>query len=110
MKEKQLIAEVPAIPIGTLASYSPEQLHALLAEARAELERTKTTKQWIEAAIALKYRERIWAKRLRLEKDSGVIHLEDGDYRLTSEIVKKVDWDQAALAKVAGQIALSGAV
>src|SRR5689334_12643568 len=100
--------EMSTIPIGTLAGYTPERLHDLLAESLKELERAKAAKQRIESAIAFKYQEQIIAKRLRMEKDSGVIHLEDEGYRLSSEIKKKVDWDQRALARVAGHIALNG--
>jgi hypothetical protein len=110
MKDIHLTTEISRIPIGTLAGYDPERLHDLLAGAREELERAKTIKQWLEAAIALKYEERIRAKRLRLEKDSGIVHLEDGGYRLSSEIAKRVEWDQQALTKVAGQILLSGGI
>jgi hypothetical protein len=105
-----LITEISQIPIGTLASYRPEQLHDLLAEARKELERAKTTKQWIEAAISLKYQEQVQAKRLRLEKDSGIIHLEDDGFKISCDVVKKVEWDQEALAKVAERIALGGGI
>jgi hypothetical protein len=105
-----LITEVSQIPIGTLAGYRPEQLHDLLAEARKELERAKTTKQWIDAAISLKYQEQVQAKRLRLEKDSGIIHLEDDGFKISCDVVKKVEWDQEALAKVAERIVLGGGI
>jgi hypothetical protein len=110
IKPEVMMNKVSQIPIGTLAGYKPEQLHDLLAEARKELERAKTTKQWIEAAIALKYQEKIQAKRLRLEKDSGIIHLEDEDFKISCDVVKKVEWDQEALAKVAERIALGGGI
>lgn len=96
------------IPIGSLANYKAEQLYDLLNQAKEELSRAQITKEWLESAIALKYSEQIRTKRLRLEKDSGVVHIEDGDYKLTSNVAKKVEWDQAALAKIASHIALGG--
>lgn len=107
-KQKEVEMEISGIPIGALATYAPQRLHELLAKACVELERAKKIKQWLEAAIALKYEEQIRAKRMRLEKDSGIIHLEDGGYRLTSEIEKKVEWDQQKLAKIATDIMTSG--
>jgi hypothetical protein len=100
--------EMLHVPIGTLAKYRAEELYKLLFQISEELEKVKRTKQWIEAAIAMKYEEQICAKRLRLEKDSGVIHLEDDGFRVTADVSKKVEWNQELLTKVVGDIAIKG--
>lgn len=111
MNEEQIsIKEILHVPIGAIAKYKVEQLYELLNEAAGNLEQVKRTKQWIESAVALKYEEQVKAKRLRLEKDIGVIHLEDGGFKLTSEVAKKVEWDQMKLAKIAATIAVNGGV
>lgn len=100
--------ELLNVPIGTIVKYRVEELHKLLFEVSRELERAKRTKQWIEAAIAIKYEEQMCAKRIRLAKDNGVIHLEDDDFKVTCDIPKKVEWNQELLAKVAKDIVLGG--
>jgi hypothetical protein len=101
-------SEMLHVPIGTLAKYRAEELHRLLFQVSEELERVKRTRQWIEAAIAMKYEEQICAKRLRLEKDSGVIHLEDDGFRVTGDVAKKVEWDQKKLQKVIADLMAKG--
>jgi hypothetical protein len=108
IKPEVIIDKVSQIPIGTLASYRPEQLHELLQAAQLELERAKMTKQWLESAIALKYEEKAKAKRLRWSKDSGVVHLEEDGFKISCDVVKKVEWDQQKLAKIAADIMTSG--
>lgn len=107
-QEQVTIKEILHIPIGQLAKYKVEDLYHLMSQASEELERVKRTKQWIESAISLKYEEHIKAKRLRLEKDTGVIHLEDNGFKISNDIPKKVEWDQQKLAKVATTIAING--
>lgn len=109
MNEAQISTnEILHIPIGSLAKYEVSKLYSLLSQATKELEQTKRVKQWIESAISLKYQEHVAAKRLRLEKDTGIINLEDNGYKVTSDVTKKVEWDQAKLSKIAATIAVSG--
>ncbi|MDA0782803.1 MAG: hypothetical protein O2942_11140, partial [Proteobacteria bacterium] len=81
-------------PVGDLTTLSSGQLNELLCAASEYFANAKKTKQWIEAAIGLKYKERIQAKRHRLEKDTGTIHIEDDGFKLTSDVPKKAIWDQ----------------
>ena len=111
MEETKLtIQDILHIPIGVVAKYNPKDLYQLVAEVSTQLEQAKRTKQWLESAIALKYEEQIRAKRLRLEKDTGTIHLEDNGFKLTTEVLKKVEWDQSKLAKIVATIVVNGGV
>lgn len=95
-------------PTGSIASYSPKLLYDLQIRVNNHLNRTKKAKAWLENAIGFKYDPIFRAKRLRMEKDTGVVHIEDMNYRITSEIKKKVIWEQEALANLAAEIAKSG--
>ncbi|WP_341755585.1 hypothetical protein [Candidatus Tisiphia endosymbiont of Ptychoptera albimana] len=77
------------VPIGSLAKYPIQDLCQLLQQVSEQLEQAKKTKEWLLSAISLKYGEYVRAKRLRLEKDTGVIHLEDNGFKISCDVVKK---------------------
>jgi hypothetical protein len=62
----------------------------------------------IDRALGLKYADRAQQLRLAAGKDAGVVHFDDGAVRITADLPKRVEWDQARLAQVAAQIATSG--
>ena len=41
-------------------------------------------------------------------KDTGVVHFDDGRIRITADLPKKVEWDQARLADITRRIAANG--
>ncbi|MDN3029941.1 MAG: hypothetical protein QMO91_00965 [Candidatus Tisiphia sp.] len=100
---KQLIntpSDILNIPIGKLAKYPVEDLYDLFFKSIETLEQAKQLKQWLHSAIALKYDVFIQAKRRRMEKDTGTIHLEDNGFTITNDLPKKVEWQQDILAKI----------
>ncbi|NRB10181.1 MAG: hypothetical protein HRU35_00980 [Rickettsiaceae bacterium] len=96
------------IPIGMVAKYPSKKLFELLTVANKELDRAKKASQWIEAAISLRFQERVQAKRMRLSKNTGVVHVEEDDFRFSSDIPKKVVWHQSYLARVVNDLKASG--
>ncbi len=65
-------------------------------------------KEWLDNSIAFKYRN-IAANIRTLDcKDTGTVHFSDGDYRVTSTLVKKVEWDQERLKDVVSAIKKHG--
>lgn len=100
--------QVLAIPAGDLAEQSSDALFKLKNDATDRLTDAKTVVDHIERAIDLKYGDR--AHRLRLEagKDTGVVHFDDGHVRITADLPKKVEWDQARLADITRRIAANG--
>lgn len=100
--------EILHIPIGKLSGYEVWHLQDLLEQSTEKLELAKRQREWLLSAISLKYHERVNAKRLRLEKDSGVIHLEDDGFKVSCDIAKKVEWDQTKLGEIAANIMTSG--
>lgn len=100
--------EMMRMPIGDIAKLNSAELYSLLNEATHMLAHAKKVRQWVEAAIAMKYAEQIRAKRQRMEKDTGVIHIEDNGYRLTTDVTKKTEWDQDKLEQIVAAIHKEG--
>lgn len=97
-----------ATPVGELAEQSSESLLQLKNDAADSLTAAKAKVDHIDRAVDLKYSER--AKRLRLDagKDTGAVHFDDGHVRITADLPKKVEWDQAKLADITRRIAANG--
>ncbi|HJD60042.1 MAG TPA: hypothetical protein LFW20_05265, partial [Rickettsia endosymbiont of Omalisus fontisbellaquei] len=97
------------VPIGSLTKYETKQLYEYLTEANKRLDEAKKFREWIHSAIALKYDVFMKTKRQRLEKDSGIIHIDEQHFKITNDIPKKVEWRQDILGKLlAGFVAKGG--
>jgi len=94
--------------IGDLASATAADLQQVQAEASELLRKSKALKDWIDAAVALKYEQRAQAIRLEQGKDTGKVHFMDDGIRVTSELSKRPEWDQQKLADIAKRIAEAG--
>ena len=97
-----------ATPAVALAEQSSESLFRIKSDAADLLAAAKTVIEHIDRAVELKYAHRAHQLRLAAGKDSGVVHFEDGPVRVTADLPKKVEWNQAHLADVARRIAASG--
>ena len=102
------LQDVPNIPIGTLSKLAPEQLLSLQEQALQHLQRAKMLKDWLDNSIALKYRDIASNLRKIDSKDTGTVHFTDGDFKITSVLAKKVDWDQDRLKDVVTAIRKHG--
>ncbi len=102
------LAEVSNIPIGKLSTLSPDQLLSLQGQAEKNLQRAKLLKDWLESSIALKYRDVASNIRSLDSKDTGTVHFTDGDYKITSVLAKKVEWNQDRLKDVVSAIRKHG--
>ena len=89
-----------ATPVGVMAGQPSQALFQLKNDAADLLVDAKSVVEHIERALDLKYSDR--AQRLRLDggKDTGAVHFDDGPVRITADLPKKVDWDQALLADI----------
>lgn len=102
------LMDVPNIPIGTLSKMSPEQLLCLQDQATGHLQRAKMLKDWLDNSIAIKYRD-VAANIRRLDsKDTGTVHFSDGNFKVTSVLTKKVEWNQDRLKDVVSAIRKHG--
>lgn len=109
LESKFSIKEIMQIPIGELANYNPSRLYILHEQMQINFEQAKRLRDWIESAINLKYEEKIRAKRLRLEKDSGVVHLEEDGFKISCDLPRKIEWDQRKLQIIIASMMSYGA-
>ena len=100
--------DVVSIPTTELAAFDARSLFQLKTLAVDRLATAKAEVDHIEHALSLKYAERAMHLRLVAGKDSGVVHFDDGDVRITADLPKKVEWDQALLASLDARIAANG--
>ena len=103
-----ILHETLATPVAELAQRPGEALHRLQLDAGDLLAAVKAVVEHIDRAVDLKYADRARQLRLAAGKDTGVVHFDDGTVRVTADLPKRVDWDQAKLADIARRIAASG--
>ncbi len=100
--------QVLNVPAGELAAYPSEALFRLKNDAADLLGIAKGIVAHIDRALDLKYAEHAQQIRLANGKDTGVVHFDDESVRVTADLPKKVEWDQAQLSHIAEQIAAAG--
>ena len=102
------LADLAAMPVGSVAALSPETLAMLQDEADEALRSAKATKERLEGAIAVKYANRAQAARRAENKDTGTVRFDDHGVTVVADLTKKVEWDQAQLAAVVERIRAAG--
>ncbi|WP_075795220.1 hypothetical protein [Massilia putida] len=100
--------QVLATPAGELAQRSGESLFQLKNDAADLLAAAKAIVEHVDRALDLKYAQRAHQLRLATGKDTGVVHFDDGRVRITADLPKKVEWDQAKLNDITRRIAANG--
>lgn len=100
--------EVLTTPAGELAALASESLFQLKNDATDLLATTKAIVNQIDRALELKYADRARQLRLAAGKDTGIVHFDDGHVRITADLPKKVEWDQARLRDITQRIAANG--
>jgi len=103
-----LPAQLAALPASQLSAAAPDVLQKALIAAMTEVTRAKKQLEHIENAIDLRYAQQAKALRLAQGKDTGVVHFDDGDVRVTADLPKKVEWDQKKLSELIARIAAAG--
>ncbi len=96
------------MPMGDVVALPAEHLALLQSDAREAADAAKRMQAWIEAAITLRYQQRAIAVRGMAGKDTGTVRFQDGSVEITAELPKKVEWNQAHLARLAEQIRAGG--
>jgi hypothetical protein len=89
-----ILHETLATPVAELAQQPGEALHRLQLDAGDLLAAAKAIVEHIDRAVDLKYVDRAHQLRLAASKDTGVVHFDDGNVRVTADLPKKVEWDQ----------------
>jgi hypothetical protein len=92
------------IPIGELSELEISKLVSLQKDSIANLDQAKRLKDWLDSAISLKYQNKSTETRQLHDKATGTIHFNDGNFKITSVVTKRVDWDQAKLKEAVSEI------
>mgnify|MGYP001492458088 FL=1 len=100
--------QVLVTPAGELAELSSESLFKLKNDAADLLAAAKAIVEHVDRALDIRYAQRAHQLRLAAGKDTGVVHFEDGQVRITADLPKKVEWDQAKLNDITRRIAANG--
>jgi hypothetical protein len=100
--------QVLVTPAGELAELSSESLFKLKNDAADLQAAAKAIVEHVDRALDLRYAQRAHQLRLAAGKDTGVVHFEDGQVRITADLPKKVEWDQAKLNDITRRIAANG--
>jgi hypothetical protein len=100
--------QVLAIPATELAQRTSDSLFQLKNSTAELLAAAKTIAEHVDRALNLKYAERAHQVRLAAGKDTGTVHFDDGQVRITADLPKKIDWDQARLAEITRRMVANG--
>lgn len=103
-----LPAELAELTVAQLAALSPQQKIVLARQLEQAGDWLKQVKARFDAALEQTYGDRILSARSDGGKDFGVVHVADGDLRLTVDVSKRVTWDQTQLATIAKRIDAAG--
>lgn len=102
------IIQILNTPAGELAQQSGESLFQLKNDAMDLLAVAKAVIEHIDCVSNLRYGARAHQLRLAVGKDTGVVHFDDGQVRVTADLPKRVEWDQEQLADISRRIAANG--
>ena len=97
-----------ATPVSELANQPSDSLFRLKNDAADYLAIAKSIAEHIDRALDLKYVDRTRQLRLAQGKDTGVVHFDDGEVSVTADLPKKVEWDQATVARLVANIVACG--
>jgi len=100
--------QILATPVSELANLASDSLFQVKNDAADLLAVSKALVEHIDRALDLKYVDRAHQLRLAANKDTGVVHFDDGNVRVTADLPKKVEWDQKQLAELIARIAAAG--
>lgn len=99
------VAEMSVAQIAALPADQMQEAHVNLLTLQTAI---KGVLDRFTAALDQRYAEQAIAARQANGRDFGVCHLTDGPLRITVDVPKRVQWDQAQLAEIAQRIAAAG--
>lgn len=99
-----LLEEAKNMELGDLANLSSSDLASLQIQAIHNLDDAKRQKDWIDGAISIKYQERSCNIRNINNKMTGTISFNDENFKVSSNLAKKIEWDQTKLKQVVSDI------
>lgn len=101
-------ADLEALPVAAVATLPADQLVLLQDEVEALLDQARRLQARLEAALSLRYAERLQGLRQALQKDTGTVRFHDGEVVVVADIPRKVSWDQTQLTSLVERIRAQG--
>lgn len=99
---------LPDLSVSQIAVLSQQELQEFDISLAILASWVKVSRDRMNAALEQRYGEQARAGLLESGRDFGVMHLSDGDLRVTFELPKRVSWDQKRLAEIAERIVTAG--
>ena len=99
---------LPDLSVSQIAVLSQQELQEFDISLAILASWVKVSRDRMNAALEQRYGEQARAGLLESGRDFGVMHLSDGDLRVTYELPKRVSWDQSLLTKIAERIVAAG--
>lgn len=99
---------LPDLSVSQIATLSQQELQEFDISLAILASWVKLSRDRMNAALEQRYGEQARAGLLESGRDFGVMHLSDGDLRVTFELPKRVSWDQKRLAEIAERIVAAG--
>lgn len=103
-----LLARCIERPASELANFAPDLLLDLKLQAAEAVAAARAQADKIDQALDIRYGKRAAEQRFAVGKDTGTVTLSEGAVRISCEVPKKVEWDQAALGKIVERIRGAG--
>ena len=99
---------LPDLSVSQIAVLSQQELQEFDISLAILASWVKVSRDRMNAALEQRYGEQARAGLLESGRDFGVMHLSDGDLRVTFELPKRVSWDQKRLAEIAERSVAAG--
>lgn len=103
-----LPAEIAGLSVAQLAAMSPQQKAQFAYQLEQAAECLQQVRAKFDAALDHAYGERLRSARSEAGHDIRIVHIHDGDVRVSVDQSARVCWDQAHLGTIARRIANAG--
>ena len=97
---KVSLEELRNFTVQEIADLPVFALFRLQGAAEANLRRAQALADWLDGALAIRYRDRAQQVRASQEKDTGTVRFEDNGFIVVADLPKRVKWDQQRLGEL----------
>ena len=97
---KVSLEELRNFTVQEIADLPVFALFRLQGAAEANLRDAKALADWLDGALAVRYRDRAQQVRASQKKDTGTVRFEDNGFTVVADLPKRVKWDQQRLEEL----------
>ena len=95
-------------PLVELAALPIAEVYRLFQQLAVVKEQARQAESMLQTVMNRRYGECAQKLRQQMGKDTGLVHFDDGPVRITADLPKRVEWDQATLADIVRRIQADG--